>query len=114
MRRLSVFLVAATVALWAPSGARAADAGAPDGGSSNNTVPACVVVNTASRYVPYGYNHVVVIKNGCSKSVTCTVSTDVNPKPAQAEVATNATVEVLTFAGSPAATFFARVSCKLN
>ncbi len=77
-------------------------------------IPACVQVRTESRYVPYGYNHIVSLKNGCSKAATCVVSTNVNPQPASAEIAAGATVEVLTFAGSPARDFEAQVCCKLH
>jgi hypothetical protein len=110
---LASSLVAAFASvLCAATPTRAAgDAGADAGAGA---LPACVSVKTASRYVPYGYNHVVTLTNGCTKSATCTISTDVNPTPTSAEVATGTTVEVLTFSGSPAATFFARVTCKLH
>ncbi len=88
----------------------AADAGAGDAGS----LPGCVGVTTESRYVPYGYNHLVVVANGCSKAATCSVSTDVSPAPYKVEVASLKSVEVLTFSGSPAQTFVARVTCTLS
>jgi hypothetical protein len=88
--------------------ASAQEAGAP------SPIPACIQVSTDSRYVPYGYNHVVVLKSGCSKPAACTVSTDVNPAATSAEVAAGTTVEVLTFAASPSQTFHARVTCKLR
>jgi hypothetical protein len=97
------------VALLAASSgdALAEDAGAP-------SLPACVLVTTDARYVPYGYNHVVILKNGCSKAATCSVATDVNPQTTSVEVASQTTVEVLTFTASPAQTFSARVTCKLH
>ena len=82
--------------------------------SADSSIPACMSVATDARYVPYGYNHVVVLKNGCSKPATCNVSTDVNPKSTTVEVASASTVEVLTFTASPAQTFNAFVSCKLH
>ncbi|MBX3188057.1 MAG: hypothetical protein KF819_13630 [Labilithrix sp.] len=88
--------------------------GAKDAGAPPAALPGCVDVKTDSRYVPYGYNHVVTIKNGCSKLARCTVSTDVNPQPTTAEVARGATVEVLTFAGSPSQTFVAKATCTLE
>jgi hypothetical protein len=110
MRRAAILMaclpIAAAVALSATE-VTAQDAGAP-------ALPACIQVGTSSHYVPYGYNHVVSLKNGCSKAATCTVATDVNPQPTSAEVAPGTTVEVLTFAGSPAQTFVARVTCKLH
>lgn len=100
--------LAALLVVAAATSAFAKDAGAPALG-----VPACVEVKTESRYVPYGYNHVVVFKNGCSKSATCAVSTDVNPEIMKTDVAVSATVEVLTFSGSPSQTFVAKASCTL-
>ena len=91
----------------------AASAAAEDGGATN-ALPACISVGTDARYVPYGYNHVVILKSGCSKAATCTVATDVNPQPAVVELAPSGSVEVLTFAGSPAQAFRARVMCKLH
>ena len=93
-----------------PSVARAQSAA--DGGAS--PLPACVGVGTDARYVPYGYNHVVVLKNGCSKPAMCSVSTNVNPKASSVDVAAGATVEVLTFTASPAQAFNAHVTCKLH
>ena len=85
----------------------ASDVGAP-------SMPACVQVTTDSRYVPYGYNHVVVLRNGCSKPATCSVATDVAPQPQAVEVPKGATVEVTTFMGSPQQGFVAKVSCKMR
>ena len=76
-------------------------------------MPACVQVGTSSYYVPYGYNHVVSLTNGCARPATCLVSTDVNPERQTVEVPSNATVEVTTFMGSPSSTFTAKVDCKL-
>lgn len=72
----------------------------------------CVSVTSDARYVPYGYNHVVILKNACQKDAICTVSTDVNPEPTSVTVPRGQTVEVITFSGSPARTFVPRVSCK--
>jgi hypothetical protein len=94
--------------------AQVAQAPAQDAGPPPLSLPACVGVSTSSRYVPYGYNHVVVLKNGCSKPATCTVATDVNPTPTSVDVATGTTVEVLTFMASASQTFTARVTCKLH
>jgi hypothetical protein len=77
-------------------------------------LPACIQVTTAARYVPYGYNHVVVLTNGCSRGATCSVATDVNPQEQSVDVAERSTVEVLTFMGSPSQTFTAKVSCRLR
>jgi hypothetical protein len=84
-----------------------ADAGAA-------ALPACVSFSTEARYIPYGYNHFVVLKNGCSKAATCSVATDVNPQVTSVEVASAASVDVLTFRASPVRSFHARVTCKLH
>jgi hypothetical protein len=107
MRRLALSLPCAVAVVALAAG----DAGAADAGAPRPALPACVQIQTDSRYVPYGYNHVVVIKNGCSKAVTCSVATDVNPDTQKVEVAASSAVEVTTFMGSPSATFVARVSC---
>ena len=96
-------MVAAAALVFLLAGA---DAGAA-------TLPACLAVTTEARYVPYGYNHIVYLRNGCSKPATCTVSTDVNPQPQTVQVPVNQTVAVTTFMGSPARTFVPRVSCTL-
>lgn len=87
----------------------AADAGAP-----TPSIPACVAVTTDSRYVPYGYNHIVILKNGCSRPVKCSVATDVNPERQTVEVLPSTTTEVTTFLGAASSTFVARVSCGLR
>ena len=85
----------------------AADAGAP-------AMPACIHHRAESRYVPYGYNHVVVIENGCSKPAACTVSTNVVPQPQNVEVPAGKTAEVLTFMASPSQSFVPSVRCQLR
>jgi hypothetical protein len=85
----------------------AADAGAP-------TMPACIHFRQESRYVPYGYNHIVYIENGCSKPAACTVATDVVPDPQSVDVPAGKTAEVTTFMGSPQREFSARVKCVLR
>jgi hypothetical protein len=99
------------IGVFGPS-ARAADAGAPSPPPS--TVPACISVKTESRYVPYGYNHIVILTNGCARSASCTVSTDVTPEPRAATVPPGQTVEVTTFMGSPSSAFTAKVGCELR
>ena len=105
-------LAAALVATAAVPEASADDK--PDASVPRSVLPACISVATEARYVPYGYNHVVLLKNGCSKPATCTVSTNVNPQATAVEVASKANVEVLTFTASPAQTFTANVSCALH
>jgi hypothetical protein len=106
--------LAAIAALLAPLALVAVVRAAPDAGADAGGIPACVQVQTDARYVPYGYDHIVTLTNGCSKPATCSVSTDVNPQPITAEVASGTTVEVVTFKGSPQTTFVARVTCALH
>jgi hypothetical protein len=128
MRTLKIAIGAAAaalglVAIGAPRGASGAtgesgvggpaDAGA-DVVDSGTGIPGCMKVTTESRYVPGGYNHVVILANGCPKSAACVVSTDVNPQPQDVVVPPQTTSEVLTFMASPASTFVARVGCVLR
>ena len=106
----SVTALAVLAGAETPSDAAPSDAGA----DAAPPVPACIAVSTDSRYVPWGYNHVVILRNGCSKNATCTVSTDVNPQAQVVDVASGAGVEVVTFMGSPSYTFVARVNCRLK
>lgn len=78
------------------------------------SLPACIAVRAEARYVPYGYNHVVILTSGCTKAATCLVSTDVNPQVVTTEVAAGQTVEVLTFSASPAQRFTPHVTCSLH
>lgn len=113
MRALAIVVTSAvlglTVAAGSPTSAdarvEAKDAGADSGALT------CVRVRTEARYVPAGYNHVVILTSACTQTAECTVSTDVNPEPQHATVKASETVEVLTFMASPASVFTAKVSC---
>lgn len=109
-RAIAVFLSATCLVLSLATTADAQDAGAP----KPPPVPACVRVATQSRWVPYGYNHVVILENGCSKAVLCRVSTDVNPQVQSVDVEPSRTVEVTTIMASPASAFVANVTCALH
>lgn len=88
----------------------------PDGGAGppTNVIPACMHVTTESRYAPYGYSHIVILKNGCSKAATCSVATDVNPQTQTVDVAAGQTTEVTTFFSAATSQFVARVNCRLK
>jgi len=109
----SALLFASALVVCASSSVAHADRVAPEADPASS-LPACIGVATEARYVPYGYNHIVRLVNGCSKAATCSVSTDVNPQATSVDVAAAATVDVLTFTASPAQTFHARVTCKLH
>jgi hypothetical protein len=110
MRSLLVGFVVLGIASFAAREpiATVADAGPPA------SLPACVQVKTESRYVPYGYNHLVTVMNGCTKSAACTVATDVNPEPKNIVVPASSSAEVTTFMGAASSTFTAKVSCQLR
>src|SRR5262249_54852122 len=93
--------------------AEANDAGDAARGGGTTQVPACMLGRGEERYVVYGYRHVVVLTNGCSKLALCSVATNVSPTPQSVEVKSGSTVEVVTFYESPASTFVAIVSCTL-
>ena len=88
-----------------------ADAGAPDAGSP---MPVCIRVSSDSRYRNGGYDHIVAIDNRCERAASCEVTTNVNPDTIRVRVGARSAVEVLTFRGSPAYAFTARVRCKLD
>lgn len=108
-------LAAALVAL--ASAAHADDAGAKsDAGAKGDAgaVPACIKVTATTRYVPYGWSHIVGLANGCTRDASCTVSTDVNPEKQTAQVPKGGSVEVVTFLSSPSQTFTPVVACTLR
>jgi hypothetical protein len=71
----------------------------------------CVGVWTEARYVGFGYNHIVHVANGCNAAASCTVTTNVNPEPQTVAVPPGSRTDVVTFVGSPASTFAAKVEC---
>lgn len=75
--------------------------------------PSCIKSRGEARARALGYDHVVVIENGCGKPAACTITTDVAPDPITAKVDAKKTVELTTFRGSPASTFKPKVVCKL-
>ena len=113
-RSLRFVLVSSMTALLASASVGVANevSAADDAGSAS--LPACVQVSASTRYVPYGYNHIVSVKNGCSKIATCAVRTDVNPQATTVEVAPGVTSEVVTFVASPSQTFTPYVTCTMQ
>jgi hypothetical protein len=77
-------------------------------------MPACVRWSQLTVSTSTGYNHVVAIENGCDKSVSCTVTTDVAPEAVRASVPSKGRVELTTFRGSPSRSFRAAVTCSLD
>jgi hypothetical protein len=90
--------------------ASAAPAPATEPARQNQPSVGCVTVKAWTRYSS-GYDHLVTLQNGCTKVADCRVSTDVNPTPIRVTLAPSASETVLTFRGSPAYTFQAKVDC---
>lgn len=82
--------------------------------SAGAAFPTCIQVRASAPYGNAGYDHIVTLDNGCEKPAACLVSTDVNPDVVTVSLAPGEAKSVLTFRGSPARTFRAHVSCKLE
>jgi hypothetical protein len=102
----------ATISLFIVLEAPSSVARAADGEEGPPNPAKCVKVRTSARYVAYGYDHVVELENTCGKAMSCDVSTDANPTPASVDLAAGETKSVLTYRGSPASEFTAKVDCK--
>ena len=114
MKRTSVTRGMVVAAALLAGASLVGPAAAADGGSDKPDTPACVAWHTQVRYANYGYDHWVVIHNGCQREAACAVTTDVNPQAIHVGVPVNKTREVLTYRGSPAREFRARVRCRLH
>jgi len=101
------------LALLAPGAALALLALSPATQAETKPTPACIKSRGDVRARALGYDHVVVIENGCDKAAACVVSTDVAPEPLQVTVEAKKTVELTTFRSSPASEFKPRVECRL-
>jgi len=89
----------------------ATDAGAAPS-PPKTEAPECVKHRTEARYRNLGYDHLVHVLNTCTRRVACRVSTNVNPEPAELTVNPGEEREVVTWRGSPAREFTARVACQ--
>lgn len=84
------------------------------GGAESSKSANCVSWTQEAKFVGYAYNHLVHLRNQCAQPVTCSVKTDVNPKPQTVALDKGAQKTVLTFRGSPAKTFRATVTCEMR
>jgi hypothetical protein len=82
--------------------------------AAESSFPTCIQVRASAPYGNAGYDHIVTLHNGCEKPAACRVSTNVNPDVVSVVLAPDEEKSVLTFRGSPARTFRAHVSCKLE
>jgi len=71
----------------------------------------CVDVTTEAAFASVGYDHIVTLKSGCAKPITCSVKTDVNPESSSVQLDPGETESVVTWRGSPAREFKAHVVC---
>lgn len=83
-----------------------------DAHEAEGTRPACIVARGEARMQAYGWDHVVVVRNGCASRTVCEITTSVNPSPTTVPIAPNETRETLMWRGSPARAFSARVDCE--
>jgi hypothetical protein len=73
--------------------------------------PECVRAEATARMQAYGFDHWVTVTNTCDRPMSCEISSDVQPTPNRARLATGARQEFLLWRGSPASAFQARVDC---
>lgn len=88
---------------------------APPAGTAQEvegTRPECVTVQAQPRMQAFGWDHIVVVRNGCAAAITCSITTDVNPSPTPVSVPAGQSRETLTWRGSPASVFRAHVDCE--
>ncbi len=72
----------------------------------------CVRAWSEARPRYPGYDHIVHLESACTVEATCSISTNVNPQTIVATVPPGESTEVLTFMGSPAREFAAKVECR--
>jgi hypothetical protein len=122
-----IFLCASLLAAAAGGGAPGARAQEPAPGKPSKPAPNkpagpavktpgnCAQVTAGTRMEPFGFTHVVTLRNGCDKPVTCDVWTDVDPTPRQTlSAAPGESVDVVTRIGSPASAVTAFKECRFR
>jgi hypothetical protein len=107
LRRPLAALLSLLAAQWIIGVAAAAD-------SAQTDAPACVKHRTEARYRNLGYDHLVYVHNACDAPVSCRISTNVRTDPVELGLRPGERREVLTWRGSPAREFTARVACQLT
>lgn len=75
--------------------------------------PRCMEVRAEPVYNGIGWNHVVVLRNGCDRRYDCQVSTNVDPSPSYpVSLAPGEERSVATRNGSPASGFSPKAICR--
>jgi hypothetical protein len=107
-------LLACAVALAGAAGllgsVLAAHAEPPRGGGAATVN--CVLVRTEAAFASVGYDHLVHLTNNCKRPVACTVTTSVNPEPANVSLGVKESTTLTTWRGSPAREFTADAKCQ--
>ena len=89
-----------------------APAPAAEGEGDRQSEQRCIKTRKEARYIAYGYDHRVFIKNVCDKPWQCTVRTNTSDQVHHLAVAAGKEASVRTHRGSPAREFEASVKCK--
>ncbi len=76
------------------------------------TRPACAQASHNARFDGSGYSHIVSVTNTCDYALTCTVTTNANPRPATMRISAGQSGSVNTFLSSPAREFTPTVNCE--
>ena len=112
MRLRALFIVLACSAV--ASIASADDSAGKKGGTKPKPSPGvseCVEVRTEAIFSGYGYDHHVILRNGCDKTVRCEVTTNSNPEPTTVTLEKNEQQDIVMFRGSPASEVSATTKC---
>jgi hypothetical protein len=105
MNRVAAFLLIAIVCAGALPQRRAA---------ADEAATGCAHFwGEARRISGSAFSHVVHVENACTKDITCSVSTDVNPQAANIRVPAGQRIEMSTYLSSPYGSFTPRVDCDL-
>jgi hypothetical protein len=83
------------------------------GNPSDQVLPACVHYSAQAVLTAVGYNHVVYIKNACTETAECEITTSANQVSIDVDVPAKKTRAVITYRNSPARIFDVRVKCRL-
>ena len=75
------------------------------------TRPDCAQVSHNARFDGSGYSHIVSVRNTCTYTITCSVTTNANPTATTMLVTAGQSSSVNTFLSSPASDFTPTVNC---
>lgn len=87
-------------------------AGTIGGSVPDRVADTCVTVSAEVRRHSYGYDHFVILKNGCDTERECWVSTDVSPTAVYLLVGGGTEVRLLTTRGAARRNFSVTTRCE--